>query len=365
MSIKSNLLIVDDEIMVIRSMIRVLGDDQYHIYHTVEPEIALNILRTKPIDVIISDQRMPQITGLELLKMAKEIQSSTVRILVSGYSDINIVIEAVNEGRIYKYISKPWDNDKLLETVEGAIQHKKDEDEKSAILAEKLERIENWNVIANRMNSEIEKTKEHTINALLKVLQVKDCNLFQHSCCVSSTAAFLAEKLGFKQNQVDAIRSAGLLHDIGKIAIRDKIMYKDNALDDEEFNEMKNHPAVGAEILREVDFLDSIADIVQQHHEKLDKGGYPMGLGCDEILPEAQILTVADIFVALREDRVYKKGMTPMQALKILLEGRGIKYNTEAVDALEEAVYSNTGNCINTLYTEHSVKICKMISQKQ
>lgn len=331
---KYSLLIVDDEIMVIRSLLRVLGDDSYTIYHAVDPIKAVEILVSTPVDVIISDQRMPELTGLELLMMARDVQPDAIRILMSGYSDIDIVIAAINEGRIYQYITKPWDNDKLVETISNAVALKIEEEEKAEILSVNLEKIENWNTVINQMNDQLEKKNDSTINALLKVLKAKDLDLYKHSVCVSGTAAVLADMMALTKEQQDAVRYAGLLHDVGKIAIRDKIMYKAGALDDDEYNEMKHHPSVGADILREVDFLDAIANIVEQHHERPDGLGYPKGLLRKEILVESQIIAVADTYEALKEDRVYRKGMSHEAALQIISEGMGTKYNAEIVGVL-------------------------------
>ena len=335
---KRNLLIVDDEILVIRSLLKVFDKDIYTINYAVNPLDAVEILASSPVDVIISDQRMPGMSGLELMMMAKEIQPATVRILMSGYSDIEIVIAAINEGRIFQYITKPWDNEKLIEIVDNAVALKNEEDEKSEILAANLEKIESWNTILSQMNNELERKNESMVNALVRVMKAKDVSLYNHCACVSETAAVLAELLGLTKERQDKIRCAGMLHDIGKIAIRDKIMYKSGSLDDHEYNEMKHHPTVGADILREVEFLEDIAEIVEQHHERLDGAGYPKGLCFKEILLESQIITVADTYEALMEDRVYRKGMNPDAALRIINEERDLKFNSVVIDMLEKSI---------------------------
>lgn len=345
---KYNLLIVDDEINIIRSIIRVLDNDDYNFVYTVDPLETVDILRNTSIDVIISDQRMPNMTGLELLTKAKTISPSSVRILMSAFSDIDIVIKAINDGQIYQYITKPWDNDKLINTINSAIEYKSDEDEKEKILAYSLEKIENWNTVINQMNSELERKKENSIKALLKVLKAKDMRLYGHCFCVSETASLLAEMMELSTEQIEAVRYAGLFHDVGKIAIRDKIMYKAGSLEDDEFAEMKHHPLVGAEILREVDFLGTIADIVEQHHERIDGKGYPKGLFQRDIILEAQIIAVADNFEALRENRIYRDGMSAKDAMHIITEGIGTRFNPDIVNVLERAIKSASVNCANS-----------------
>lgn len=348
---KYNLLIVDDEIMVIRSILRVLNRDEYNIFYTADPLEAPDILSSNTIDLMISDQRMPNMSGLELLMTARTVSPSTVRILMSGYSDIDIVIAAINDGKIYKYITKPWNNDKLIETVESAIIYKAENDEKAEILAYSLEKTENWNKIITQLNIELDKKKESTMNALLKVLKAKDYALYKHSYCVSETAFLISGMMGFTKDQQEAIRYAGLLHDIGKIAIRDRIMYKPGSLNDEEYEEMKNHPTVGADILREVDFLGSIADVVEQHHERIDGKGYPKGIHQEMFKMEAQILAVADTYEALREDRVYRKGMNNLDALQIIKAECTARFSPEIISTFIKAFNSASVNCINSACT--------------
>jgi len=331
---KHSVMIVDDEIMVIRSIVRVLGNEDYNYHFTTDPTAAVKILGNTPIDVIISDQRMPHMTGLELLMQAKRVSPASIRILMSGYSDFDIVIAAINDGQIYQYITKPWNNEKFIHTVYNAIKNKEETDEKERIIAYRLEDTGKWTAMINQLNKELEIKKENSVNTLLKVLKAKDYKLYQHSAYVAETAVLLAGILKLQEDQIESIRYAGLFHDIGKISIRDKIMYKDGSLNDEEYEQMKNHPTVGSEILREVDFLGGIADIVVQHHERIDGKGYPKGMKQNEIMLESQIISVADSFEALIENRVYRDKMETEDALKILAEGKGSRYNADVVDAL-------------------------------
>lgn len=335
---KGSLLIVDDETLVIRSLIRVLGEERYAILSTSDPEEALATLRGTAVDVIICDQRMPEMTGLELLMKAREISPGTVRILMSGYSDIKIVIAAVNEGRIFQYIDKPWDNGKLLEAVDNAVRHKREADEKDRITDSLLKDKEKWSDIVSSLTHELVKKKESTVNALLKILMVKDHELYLHSMRVAGMAVALAGGMGLRPKALENLRKAGIFHDIGKISIRDQILYKSSSLDIEEFKEMKGHPAASADILREVDFMGPVAGIVEQHHEWLDGSGYPKGLREDGILVEAQILAVADSYDALATERVYRAKLSPREAVEILRAQRGSHYNGEIVERLASIV---------------------------
>lgn len=339
---KHNILIVDDEIMVIRSLLRILRKYDFELFYTTKPIEAVEMLNHTSFDLIISDQRMPEMTGLELMMTAYKHQPNAIRILMSGYSDIDVVISAINDGRIYQYITKPWDNEKVVDTVNRAIIYKSDEDEKAEILSENLEKANSWGIVLTKMNNELERKDDNTIKMMLKVISVKDKDLYNHSVCVAETAVKLANILELEKERQELIHCAGLLHDIGKISIRDKIMYKPGSLDADEYEAMKQHPTVGAQILYEVDFLDDVAVMVEQHHERIDGMGYPHKLKHNEILLESQIISVADSFEALIEDRVYRKGMSYEKAFEFISDDTGKRFRFDVVNALKKLILANT-----------------------
>lgn len=334
----SSLLIVDDEPQVIRSIRRVLDGEGYLIYDTTDPVKALDLIKTHDFDVIISDNRMPQLSGINLLMMAKKIAPQTMRILMSAYTDFDVVISAVNDGNIFHFIVKPWKNDKMLEVIRGAVQYKREQLEKEKIYNFLLKDKQKWVDLVKDLNQKIDASNEKTVNALLRVIKVKDSELLLHSENVTKIALKIASAMLLTDEQKEYIKLAGLFHDIGKIAIRDNILYKKGKLDLYEYDEMKNHPIVGAEILKETEFLQSISDVVLQHHERVDGNGYPGGLTQDDILLESRIIAVADSYDALVADRVYRKGMPQNEAISILLEGSGTHYDKDVVQVFIKQV---------------------------
>lgn len=166
---------------------------------------------------------------------------------------------------------------------------------------------------------------------MIKIVKVKDQELLEHCQRVGAWASRIGKCMGVASEQIDNLYLASLFHDIGKIAIRDKTLYKEGPLDAEEFQSIKLHPAYGAEILRELGFLDRVAEIILQHHEKIDGTGYPKGLKGDEILIEARILAVADAYDALVSDRVYRRGVSHETALQILKNDQGTHFDYDVV----------------------------------
>lgn len=323
-----NILIIDDEVKIINSIKRLLNSKRYRLEYTTIPEEAFEIVLSCDFDIILCDQRMPGTSGVEVLQFIKRFSPETVRILITGYSDIEVIISAINEGNIFKYISKPWSNEKLIEIIEEAIEYKKEQ-------IRKLENcINQWRVIAESQKQQALPDKSLAISPLLRVVQAKDMELYKHCDKVCKYSLIIAEKLNLSEEMKENIKYAALLHDIGKIAVRDNVLYKPNSLDKEEFTEITRHPLVGAEVVKQIKGMNYIAEIICQHHEKLNGKGYPKGLNENEILLEAKVIAVADSYDAIVSDRVYRKGLSQRNAFEILEGEENESYDPDIVNAL-------------------------------
>jgi PAS domain S-box-containing protein/putative nucleotidyltransferase with HDIG domain len=172
-----------------------------------------------------------------------------------------------------------------------------------------------------------------TIKAMALTVETRDLYTAGHMQRVAELAQFIASEMGMTQNSVDAIRLAGSLHDIGKISIPAEILSKPRQLSPAEFALVKEHPQVGYDILKPIEFPWPLADIVLQHHECLDGSGYPLGISGETILIEASIITVADVVESISNHRPYRPSLGLDLALEEIRENRGIKYHPAAVDA--------------------------------
>lgn len=177
-----------------------------------------------------------------------------------------------------------------------------------------------------------------TVYALTKAVEAKDPYTNGHSQRVADYAEKLAKIMGLKQSRIDTLRTAALLHDIGKIGIQDDILNKPGTLTTEEMNKIKTHPSIGINILSDVDFLSDVREIILKHHEKYDGTGYPDGIGGQEVPIEAYILAVADAFDAMTSDRSYRKGMTTQKALEIIQQDAGSHFHPEVAATFVEMV---------------------------
>ncbi|NNJ09304.1 response regulator [Chloroflexales bacterium ZM16-3] len=189
-----------------------------------------------------------------------------------------------------------------------------------------------------RLYQALKDQNRQTIEALAEAIEARDAYTYGHSRQVTRYAVRLAQEIGLPQEQIELMDYAGLLHDVGKIGIRDYVLLKPGALSDEEFDVMKRHPAIGVKIIERVHGLRATLPIIEGHHERVDGKGYPNGLKSDEIPLEARILAIADAFEAMTADRAYRPAMELERALKILLDGRGTHWEPDLVDRFVELI---------------------------
>lgn len=182
-----------------------------------------------------------------------------------------------------------------------------------------------------------------TIKALSSAMEAKDKYTNGHSYRVADYAVGIAEQMGYTHDAIDRIKTAAVLHDIGKIGISDSILNKPGHLEDNEYVAIQKHPEIGAKILSEVEFLGDVSKIIKYHHERFDGKGYPEGLKDAEIPMEASILAVADAYDAMTSDRPYRKAMDSHTAMNILVKESGIQFNPIVVKAFRDYLRKHGG----------------------
>jgi len=184
-----------------------------------------------------------------------------------------------------------------------------------------------------RQAEQLRRTVEGAVMAMSLVVETRDPYTAGHERRVAELATAIAAEMGMEGDALDALRLAGLIHDIGKIAVPAEILSKPGRLSEVEFNLIKQHPASGSEILAVIDFGLPVAEMVLQHHERLDGSGYPRGLAGEEVLPEARILAVADVVEAMSSHRPYRAALGMEAALAEVREHAGVKYDAAVVAA--------------------------------
>jgi putative two-component system response regulator len=285
-------LFLDDEQNVLNSLRRLFIRDFDILMSTSGPE-ALDLLRHNDVSVIVSDNLMPGMKGIEFLQHAKRIAPDSVRIMLTGHGDMQAAVDAINQGEVYKFIAKPWDSNELKATI--------------------LDSIERYRVIRS-----LRMADENSLYSIAQTIELKDHYTKGHCDRVARYAVTMAEAMGFDETLKENIRRGSWLHDGGKIGVPEAILNYPGPLSEEQMSVVKQHPGWGADVIRLAHLPEPIVNIALYHHEHFDGSGYPLGLKGDVIPIEARIVNVADIFDALTSDRPYRGGLGQQKALEIL-----------------------------------------------
>jgi putative nucleotidyltransferase with HDIG domain len=180
----------------------------------------------------------------------------------------------------------------------------------------------------------------NTIQLLNRTMEAKDSYTSGHAARVQEYAVSLAKEIGMSERKIENIRKAAILHDIGKIGIDDSILKKSGSLTAAEYSMIKQHPVIGAEILKDVDFLKEITEIIRHHHERYDGKGYPDGLKGDAIPIEAAILAIADVYDAMTSNRPYRSAMEKDVALREIRQNAGTQFDPILADKFVQIIYT-------------------------
>jgi response regulator RpfG family c-di-GMP phosphodiesterase len=326
-------LIVDDDELILKALSRILESAGYDPRCYLSPEQALAALDADQPVVVISDYMMPGIDGITLLKQIRERVPGAVRILCTAAEDFRVALQAVNSGEVFRIISKPWHQQELLATVNQAAEASRLRRENERLSGE----VQRQNGQLREINLRLEEMVRHRTQALLEgliaALDYRDAETQWHSRRVSLYARRLAQAMGIHEPELTTIEHGALLHDIGKIGVRDRVLLKPGPLDKEEWTEMKRHPELGWALLQRVDYLRPASTIVLQHQEKWDGSGYPSGLKAEEIVVGARIFHVVDTLDAMTSDRPYRKARPFLDARSEISRCSGTQFDPRVTEA--------------------------------
>ena len=321
---KGNVLIVDDEFGV-REAFRMILKGKHNLFIHSDGKDALESVRKNRIDVALLDIKMPEMSGIEVLEKIKTIDPDIQAIMVTGYATLDTAVEAMRLGA-FDYIYKPFDKDKVEELVSAGVK------KKTQIIRDKKE-LKHLGAIKKDLNERLKKTYSSTVESLLAAINAKDAYTSSHSEGVAEYAMLLLEGMNINMSLEDKgiFRYVCTLHDIGKIGISRQIIRKKRKLTEAECDKVKEHPKIGASVLEPIEFLKEFVPMVLYHHERFDGKGYPEGKKGEEIPLWARILTVADVYHAIRSDRPYRLAMSEEEAFEQLRIGAGSQFDPEVV----------------------------------
>ncbi len=310
---KITILVVDDEAQMKYMLHRSLIEYGYYCITASSGKEALQLLNSEAVDVVITDIAMPEMDGILLTEEIRALNGPDV-IMMTGHAKDFSYGEAIAKGA-GDFIQKPFELKELMIRLKRVLRER-------AMRAELKERV-----------CQLMAVLEGVVHALSLSIDARDPYTAGHQKRVAALAGTIAEKMGLSEDRVAGIRMAGVIHDLGKIAVPAEILSKPSKLSELEFSLIKTHPQVGYNILKEINFPWPIAETIYQHHERIDGSGYPRGLQGNEIILEARIMAVADVVEAIASHRPYRPALGIAAAVEEISRNIGIFYDPDAAVA--------------------------------
>lgn len=354
------ILFVDDEEAILSSLRRLMRRHEYDCWYATSGHEGLAILEETSIDLVVSDMRMPEMDGAAFLSEVRQRWPFTVRFLMTGYADMSATIDALNQGGINRYVSKPWDNDALIDAIEEGLRIRKLERQKKRLLDESREQ--------NRRLQKLNEELEQRVNERTRALEARTADLQKafrqlensydafvrvfssviasrphlvkgRSREVADLARRLAQRMKLETAQTRYIYYAALLHEVGKLSLNDDVLGRsETQLTFRDLPEYRQYPALGEMALMPIKALRPCAQLIRAHMENLDGSGFPDGLSGNDVPLGARIIRVARDFVGQQTPLLRDTPVTPSEAYASMKEQSGRCYDPAVLTALDPLV---------------------------
>ncbi|PYQ41473.1 MAG: two-component system response regulator [Acidobacteria bacterium] len=330
------ILVVDDEEPIREIVASMLGAAGYLCKQAGSGMEALAVLNTgAEFELMLSDLMMADLDGIGLLERTKEKYPDMPVVMVTAVHDISVALAAIRNGA-YDYLLKPFEREQLLNTVSRALENRRLKVENRTYQTNLESLVKARTDQLQAAMSSLERSYDITLEALGDALDLKDRETEGHSRRVTLFTIAIAQALGLPREQITIIARGAFLHDIGKMAIPDKILNKPGKLEVEEMTIMKEHAYHGYQIVKKIPFLADVAEIVYSHQEWFNGEGYPRHLKGNEIPLGARIFSVADTFDAITSDRPYRPAQSFAAARTEIAKFAGRQFDPEIVKVFLE-----------------------------
>ena len=321
------ILAVDDEIGIVDSLSIFLKRSGYSFAGETDPMKAIERLKNEHFDLLLLDFIMTPLHGDQVVEEIRKFNKDLYIILLTGHKDLAPPLEAIRRLDIQGYCEKSDKFDQLLLLIESGIKS-----------VEQMQEIRRINSELSETNKKLEQSYMESIETIRHTVEAKDTYTRGHSDRVSEYSVLLGKKLGLSDEDIRLLRIGGLFHDVGKIGVPDNILQKDGKLTDEEYDEIKKHPNIGANILSSSSIFKDIIPIVKYHHERYDGKGYPGKLKGDDIPYLARIAAIADSFDAMTSRRTYRDSLPIKKVISEYEKNKGTQFDPELADAFLDII---------------------------
>ena len=328
----AKILAVDDELALRKMLTIMLAQEGIKCHSAGSVQEALEILNREPVDAVISDLRMDELSGMDLLRDLRATHPNIAFIMATGVADLQVAVQAMKEGAD-DYLLKPFDIDLVTSSLARALH-----------LRQLQREVEDYRrnlelMVAERTHQlrtamlQLEKSYGETLQALGAAIDLRDGPTAGHSRRVLSYSMKIAENMGPLGKQLKTLAIGALLHDIGKLAIPDHILLKAGPLTPSEYKIMQTHATIGYDLVKGIAFLADAAEVIRSHHERFDGGGYPRGLRGEQIPLCSRIFALADTLDALTSDRPYRAATSFANARQVIAGASGTQFDPKVVQA--------------------------------
>jgi putative nucleotidyltransferase with HDIG domain len=328
---QDHILLVDDEAAIREVVSTLLETQRYRCTAVANGREAVDFLRDHPVDLVLSDMIMPEMDGLQLLAWIRTHHKDFPVILVTAMHDVSTALDAIRRGA-YDYILKPFEKDRLFTSVRRALEHRHLIQENRNYQRNLEQLVEERTAQLQHALHQLELSYDETLEALGGALDLKDAETEGHCKRVTAFTIAIAKAMNVDPAFLPQISRAAFLHDIGKMAIPDRILRKPGPLTDEERLVMRTHCDVGYNMLVRIPFLREAAEIVLAHQEYYDGSGYPRGLAGEDIPLGARIFAIADALDAMISDRPYRKALSIEHAQQEVKRCSGTQFDPKVVE---------------------------------
>ena len=331
------MLVVDDDDALRNALVRFLSNQGHSVSSASTGQQALDLVGEDGFDLMLLDIRMPGMSGIDVVPEALHQDPDLAILMLSALSDATSAAICMQRGAI-DYLTKPIELNDLSKAIDRALRRRDTVMQGREISAWLKEEVQRRTQEIEREREKQQKLTVATLEALVNALEAKHPWLSGHSARVAAFAATVAHHMELSDDEIENVRMAGRLHDLGKIGIRESVLNKQGKLSDDEYEHVKQHVLIGSQILAPLEHLGEIVSFIRSHHEHWDGTGYPDGLEGDDIPIGARIICAAEIYDALTTSRPYQQKSTPDQAVERIKSRSGNVLDPSVVDAVTVSV---------------------------